>query len=177
MCSRDWSSDVCSSDLVYAPGDATCQTPLTPAPTSATVNGAGNYDSGNFTTAAVGSYRWIAHYSGDAKNNAVDTACNDANESSTVSPASPAISTVASGPVTVGAKIHDVATWSGAGGATGGVPFRVYAPGDTSCESSLGTLNAASNTADSNGNGTYTSEDFTTTAAGVYRWRAFFAGD
>src|SRR5207237_7464073 len=80
-------------------------------------------------------------------------------------------------PVTVGDKIHDVATLSGAVGATGAVTFRVYAPGDTSCESSLGTLNAASNTANGNGNGTYTSEDFTTTTVGVYRWRAFFAGD
>src|SRR5207248_1765826 len=90
---------------VYAPGDTTCQTPLTPAPTSATVSGAGNYDSGNFTTAAVGDYRWIAHYSGDANNVAVDTACNDANESSSVGKATPTLTTTASGPVTVGAAI------------------------------------------------------------------------
>ena len=60
---------------------------------------------------------------------------------------------MASGPVTVGAAIHDVATLSGAVGATGAVTFRVYAPGDTNCGTSLGTLAAASNTADSNGNG------------------------
>src|SRR5207249_4847553 len=89
----------------------------------------------------------------------------------------PTITTVASGPVTVGGNIHDVATLSGAVGATGAVTFQVYAPGDTTCATSLGTLAAASNTADGNGNGTYTSANFTTTAVGVYRWRAFFAGD
>src|SRR5438132_1197729 len=122
----------------FAPGDTTCQTPLTPAPTSATVSGAGNYDSGNFTTAAVGSNRWIAHYSGDANNNAVDTACNDANESSTVNKATPTLTTTASGPVTVGAAIHDTAHLTGGFGTLGGsVSFSVYAPGDTTCQTAL----------------------------------------
>src|SRR5205807_2658841 len=85
---------------VFAPGDTTCQTPLTPAPTSATVSGAGNYDSGNFTTAAVGSYRWIAHYSGAVPTRRSSALCNDANESSTVNKATPGLTTTASGPVT-----------------------------------------------------------------------------
>src|SRR2546430_8814900 len=88
-----------------------------------------------------------------------------------------AISTVASGPVTVGQAIHDVATLSGAVGATGAVTFQVFAPGDTSCGTSLGTLAAASHSTDADGNGNYTSATFTTTTVGVYRWRAFFAGD
>src|SRR5207302_10875842 len=110
--------------------------------------------------------RWRAFFACDSKNAAKSTPCNDTGESSTVNPASPTISTVASGPVTVGAAIHDVATLSGAVGATGAVTFEIYAPGDTNCGTSLGTLAAASNTADSNGNGTYTSADFTTTATG-----------
>src|SRR5207253_2757553 len=123
---------------VYAPGDTTCQTALTPAPASATVSGAGNYDSGNFTTAAVGSYRWIAHYSGDANNNAVDTACNDANESSSVGKATPTLTTTASGPVTVGAAIHDTAHLSGGQATlTGTVSFQVFAPGDATCQTPL----------------------------------------
>ena len=67
---------------VFAPGDTTCATPLTPAPTSGSLNGSGDATSGNFTTAARGTYRWIAHYSGDANYNAVDGTCNAANESS-----------------------------------------------------------------------------------------------
>src|SRR5205823_7073010 len=92
-------------------------------------------------------------------------------------PAAPTITTVASGPVTVGAAIHDVATLSGAVGATGAVTFQVYAPGDTTCATSLGTLVTSSSNVDANGNGTYTSANFTTAATGDYRWRAFFAGD
>jgi hypothetical protein len=69
---------------VYAPGDETCATPLSPTPASATVNGANDYTSGPFTTATFGSYRWMAHYSGNANNTAVDTACNDAGEISSV---------------------------------------------------------------------------------------------
>ena len=71
---------------VFAPGDSTCSTPIA-VPPAATVSGAGDYTSGNYTTSAVGTYRWIAHYSGDANNNIVDTACNDTGESSTVIPA------------------------------------------------------------------------------------------
>ena len=45
--------------------------------------------SGDFTTTASGDYRWKAHYDGDTNNNAVDTQCNDADETSTVIPAVP----------------------------------------------------------------------------------------
>src|SRR2546422_156796 len=131
----------------------------------------------NKKTTTVGVYRWRAFCAGDAKNDPKSTPCNDTGESSTFTPAGPAISTVASGPVTVGDAIHDVATLSGAVGATGAVTFQVFAPGDTSCGTSLGALAAASKRTDSNGNGTYTSANFTTTTVGVYRWRAFFAGD
>src|SRR2546421_654360 len=160
---------------VFAPGDTTCQTALTPAPTSATVSGAGNYDSGNFTTAAVGSYRWIAHYSGDANNNAVDTACNDANESSTVNKATPGLTTTASGPVTVGAAIHDTAHLTGGFAPLGGtVSFQVFAPGDTTCQTAL---TPAPTSATVSGAGNYDSGNFTTAAVGSYRWIAHYSGD
>jgi hypothetical protein len=69
---------------VYAPGDTGCVTPLAPQPSGNTVSGAGDYTSGTFTTAALGDYLWIAHYSGDVNNNPVDTNCGDPGESSTV---------------------------------------------------------------------------------------------
>jgi hypothetical protein len=65
-------------------------------------SGDGDYTSASFTTSAAGTYRWIAHFAGDASNVATDTACNDANESVVVSPATPALTTTASGTVTVG---------------------------------------------------------------------------
>jgi LPXTG-site transpeptidase (sortase) family protein len=69
---------------VFAPGDVTCAIPLKPAPAGATVNGPGAYTSGGFTAPVAGSYRWIAHYSGDASNDPVSTNCNDPDETSAV---------------------------------------------------------------------------------------------
>jgi len=70
---------------VYAPGDTTCATPLTPQPTGNTVTAAGDFTSGPFTTTAVGTYRWRAFFTDtDGNNNDVSTACNDTGESSTV---------------------------------------------------------------------------------------------
>lgn len=66
---------------VYAPYDTSCSVPLTPALTSATVNGNGNYVSGNFTATSTGIYRFIATYSGDSKNKSVSTKCTDSTAS------------------------------------------------------------------------------------------------
>jgi hypothetical protein len=72
---------------LFGPNDATCT--AAPAFTSTvTVAGNGSYTSANFTPSVAGTYRWIATYSGDAANAASATACNDANESVTVSAAS-----------------------------------------------------------------------------------------
>jgi hypothetical protein len=69
---------------LFGPNDAACT--ATPAFTSTvTVAGNGSYVSDNFTPSLVGTYRWIASYSGDAANAASATACNDANESVTIS--------------------------------------------------------------------------------------------
>src|SRR2546428_7115414 len=76
---RDWSSDVCSSDLAG----------------SATVTGNGTYPSSAVTVTQAGRYRWIASYSGDPNNNAVSTSCGDAGETSTVNKATPTLTTSA----------------------------------------------------------------------------------
>jgi hypothetical protein len=69
---------------LFGPNDATCT--AAPAFTSAvTVAGNGSYVSADFTPSVAGTYRWIATYSGDAANAASATACNDANESVSVS--------------------------------------------------------------------------------------------
>jgi uncharacterized repeat protein (TIGR01451 family) len=165
---------------VFAPGDTSCSTALATLSTSSTnidADGNGTYTSGDFTTTTAGTYRWRAFFAGDTNNAAVSGACNAANESSTANQSGPAVSTQASTSATVGDKIHDVATLSGAAGATGAVTFQVFAPGDTNCSAAVATLTTASKNVNADGNGTYTSGDFTTTTAGTYRWRAFFAGD
>ena len=55
----------------------------------------GNYNSGNFTPAAPGTYFWTASYSGDINNAPSQTACGDANESSVVNQAQPGLTTKA----------------------------------------------------------------------------------
>jgi hypothetical protein len=65
---------------LYGPNDATCSSAAIFTST-VTVAGNGSYGSTPaFTPTAVGTYRWIANYSGDANNNATTNACNGANE-------------------------------------------------------------------------------------------------
>jgi hypothetical protein len=157
---------------LYGPNDSSCSG--SPAVTGdVTVSGNGSYDSAAFVPSAVGTYRWIASYSGDGSNNAVSGACNDANESVVVSKASPTISTSASGGVTIGGSVHDTATLSGGSSPTGSLTFKLYGPNDSSCSGS------ATFTGDVtvSGNGSYDSAAFVPTAVGTYRWVASYSGD
>src|SRR2546422_3973098 len=65
---------------------------------SATVNGNGDYSSGNFTANEAGTYHWRASYSGDPNNNpAGPTACADPADGGVDAKAPPAATTPASG--------------------------------------------------------------------------------
>jgi hypothetical protein len=67
-----------SFDL-YAPGDTNCsQSPIFVS--SVSVSGDGSYASSTYTPSTVGTYRWVASYSGDADNVAVAGLCNDPSE-------------------------------------------------------------------------------------------------
>jgi 6-phosphogluconolactonase (cycloisomerase 2 family) len=68
---------------VYGPGDTSCATAL--ATSTATVSGDGTYQSAPFTSATLGTYRWVASYSGDAAGNAaINGTCGASGESSAV---------------------------------------------------------------------------------------------
>jgi hypothetical protein len=71
---------------LFGPNDATCGAAAVFTSTKS-VSGNGSYTSDSFTPTAAGTYRWVATYSGDANNNPVTGACNDANESVVVTPA------------------------------------------------------------------------------------------
>src|SRR5258705_3918549 len=133
---------------------------------SATVAGNGNYNSGGVTPTTVGTYRWIANYSGDTNNNPTANACNAANESVVVSPRTPLVTTQASAPIVVGSgSLSDVATLTGATPtATGTITFNLYGPNDATCATSI-----FSSTSTVSGNGSYTSGSFTPTTVGTYR--------
>ncbi len=138
------------------------------------VNGNGTYNSEPFTATAAGTYRWVAHYSGDASNHAAGpTACGESSETVVLQPAHPAIATVASESTELGGPIHDLAVLRGGANPRGVIVFRAYGPDDANC---AGTPVATSRVR-VRGNGAYRSASFTPSAAGTYRWRATYSGD
>jgi uncharacterized repeat protein (TIGR01451 family) len=157
---------------LYGPNDASC-TGQAAYSTSVSVSGNGTYGPVSFTPTAVGTYTWIAAYSGDANNNAVTGLCSDAGETDTVNPAAPAISTTASGTVEVGSDISDTAHLTGGVGPTGSITFELYGPDNASCSGEpIFTDQVAVD-----GNGDYVSGAFTALQAGTYRWIASYSGD
>jgi hypothetical protein len=79
--------------------------------------------------------------------------------------------------VALGGTISDTATLGGGGiGAaapTGTITFTLYAPNDPTCSSPA----IFTSTAPVNGNGTYSSTPFTSSAIGTYHWIANYGGD
>jgi YVTN family beta-propeller protein len=157
----------------YGPGDATCSGTAAFNSGPLPVSGNGDLVSAHFTPIAAGDYRWTADYSGDSSNQTASSACNAANETSTVDKASSSLSTNASGPIAIGGTVHDTANLSGGHSPTGQLTFRLYRPGDSTC--SLAPV--FTDTKSVAGNGAYTSANFTPTAVGTYRWTAAYSGD
>ncbi|HVF71788.1 MAG TPA: choice-of-anchor Q domain-containing protein, partial [Chthoniobacterales bacterium] len=146
---------------LYGPNDAACGG--TPVFTSTkTVNGNGSYTSDSFTPPTAGTYRWIASYSGDSRNDTVSGACNDANETVVVSKATPTLTTQASATTAVGGTISDTANLSGGVAPTGTITFKAYGPDDTNCGGAAVFTSVVTVT----GNGTYNSGNFSPTAPG-----------
>ncbi|HET7471878.1 MAG TPA: hypothetical protein VFJ71_02025 [Candidatus Limnocylindrales bacterium] len=157
----------------YGPADTDCTG--TPAFTSASfpVSGNGTYGPASFTPATAGVYRWIASYSGDAKNEPSIGQCNDAGENDTVNKVTPSIATDASDNITIGGSIHDTATVTGGSSPTGTVTFKLYGPNDANCTGSVIFTSADRPLS----GGTATSASFTPTLVGTYRWIATYNGD
>jgi hypothetical protein len=173
---------------LFGPNDPTCTNAPAFVSSAQSVDGEGNYGSGNFTPAAVGTYTWQALYSGDTNNPAVTTACSGVPaETVTVQQAAPqptSTNTSLSGggeagssiSVPTGTAVTDTATLSGtnAATATGTVTYSVYsdagcstlAPGGGGTAESIttpGTLPASS--------------AVTLSAPGTYYWQASYSGD
>ena len=155
---------------LFGPDDASCATEVFAS--TVAVAGNGDYTSAPFTASTPGLYRWIAAYGGDGANTAVTGACDDANESTVVTSATPTLVTVASGPVVVGGPLTDTATLADGVGPTGAVTFRLFGPDDATCATEV-----FASTVAVTGNGGYTSAPFTASAPGLYRWIAAYGGD
>ena len=160
---------------IYKGADCSGAILKTLSATPATVNANGDYTSQGFDTSTpgAGTYRWIAHFAGDANNKAVDGKCSDPGEITEVEKASPELVTKATTTATVGETIKDVATLSKlvSPANTGTVSFDIYKGADCS-GAILKTLSATPATV--NANGDYTSQGFDTSTpgAGTYRWIA-----
>ena len=145
------------------------------------MKGDGEYKA-SFTPNTAGKYVWVAEYGGDLPNTdkAVPSACSDENETTKVNKATPTLTTNASGPVTVGAQIHDTAHLSGLVEPTNTatINFKLYGPGDTTCTTPLNGASGQNVTVNKvPANNDYDSPNFTTTQAGSYRWVAKYSGD
>jgi hypothetical protein len=159
------------------------------------VTGDGPYGSGNFTPTTVGTYRWIASYTGDSPNTlGVTGACGASNESVVVTPKTPTIVTTQSptSATALGGSTSDTATIGNTankpdGTAAGGtVTFKLYGPradaGTPNCTTNLVYTSVAYAVS---GNGTYPTaaqsianpNTFTPTLAGTYDWIATYTGD
>lgn len=104
-----------------------------------------------------------------ARNGAV-TLANNTITRPVCSAAALALTTTASGPVTVGANITDTAHLTGGTGLVGGtITFDVFAPGDTTCNAPIAVAGGPVN-----GSGSYTSASYPTTLVGNYRWIAHY---
>jgi hypothetical protein len=153
---------------LFGPGDTGCATPI--ATRTGTVSGSGTATSGNVAAGGVGTYRWVASYSGDDSNNPVTSTCGD--EQVVVVKATPGITTTPSGSVPAGGVVSDTAAISGGFHPTGSVTFQLYGPGDTTCATPI-----ATHTDTLSGSGTAASGNVTIGAAGTYRWTATYSGD
>ena len=164
---------------LYGPNDNTCTNPAIFAPAAVAYPIAGGpVTSPSFTPILAGTYRWIASYSGDANNVAITDVCNAPNENTIVTPPGPAIVTVASPNIVLGAgTLSDTATVNGrvnpVAGAT--ITFRLYGPNDNFCTNPAVFSPAA--VSYPIGGGPVTSPSFTPTLAGTYRWIASYSGD
>jgi hypothetical protein len=164
---------------LYGPDDVTCAD----APVFESLNVAYPVAGGAVTSAAYtptqpGTYRWVAGYSGDANNAPAAGTCGDSGQSTSVARAATTIAGTASPNVTIGgATLADSATVAGRVDPTAGatVDFRLYGPDDATCTATpvFESLNVDYPVA----GGAVTSEPFTPTATGTYRWVASYSGD
>jgi hypothetical protein len=119
----------------------------------------------------AGTYSFVASYSGDQNNPAATSPCNDPLETVVVGPK---LTTQAAVSATVGETIHDTATLTGARDPVGFITFSAYGPNDPNCSGPAAFIvDAPVQTS----NGPYLSREFTTSAAGTYRWIARWNGD
>ena len=152
---------------LYAPNDTTV---VGTEMVAVSGNGTYNTPTGYLPSAGLGTYQWVASYSGDSNNNPVVE--NIGNEPEAVDPASPTLTASAGGTVVLGSgnNLTDSVTLSEGDNPTGTITFTLFAPGGVSV--------VDTETITVSGNGAYsTPNGYLPTAAGSYQWIASYGGD
>jgi hypothetical protein len=175
----DASADAGGSITFSLYADPTCTTAIftsEPVP----VDGNGVYGPVSYTPASPGTYRWIARYSGDSKNDPIAGQCNDPGEVDTVSRAGSTIATAQT------VYPQDTATISASAGGTptGTVSFQLFGPDNPTCNpSGESAVYSEPNVQLVNVNGvmtaatTNTAHAITAASSSEYHWVASYSGD
>jgi hypothetical protein len=151
----------------YGPNDTACSGPVA-FTDEATVNGNGNYTSDAFTPDAVATYRWVAGYSGDSRNEPVSGKCNDANEQVVVKKAVPDLKTVPF------VYPNDTATLKGLYKPSGGkLEFKLF--GNKDCTGNP--LYTESQIVGANGDFTTKNTTVKVSSDGTISWIVTYSGD
>jgi hypothetical protein len=151
----------------------TCTTAVTGVSGSGTVASSAASYTVAWTPKTAGTYYWKATYGGDSNNAAVASTCGEP----VVITAQPTISTTANPKSAgTGTTLQDSATLASTSNltGTGSITFKLYAPGDSSCAS---TIHTETVTAVKTNGPFNTTTGFTAKTVGTYQWTATFTGD
>jgi len=162
---------------LYGPADPTCANGAILTQIVTLSSGSASTSPG-FTTTAVGTYEWTAHYGGDTNNNTADSGCGA--EAVVINPNAPSVTTTlvpATSPVALGASAYDTATIVGGYNPTGTISYGVYS--NSTCTTLVANLTPTPTpTANALVAGVApNSKSYTFTSAGTYYFQAAYSGD
>ncbi len=146
------------------------------------VSGNGTYGptTGGPNPSAMGTWHWLAVYSGDTNNSGANSGCTS--EPVTVTKASPSVTTAAkpTNETVGGGGLNDTATLAGGYNPTGTITFYLFSPSQTctAWPANSGDYSFTQTLSVSDGDGTYdTSGGPSPTVAGTWNWVAVYSGD
>jgi hypothetical protein len=142
-----------------------------------TVDGDADYSTtGGFASNVVGTWHWLAVYSGDTNNNGANSGCTT--EPVVVSQQSPALTTTAapSSVIIGGSSLNDTAHLTGGASPTGTITFYLFDPSQT-C-SATPSASAFHQVVTVDGDADYsTTGGFASNVVGTWHWLAVYSGD
>jgi hypothetical protein len=154
---------------IYGPGGSGCVKPAFVNTVKVIDNGIVRSDP--FVAKKAGRYRFVARYSGDAKNQPVAEACGASAQLANVKKRIPKLRPLAE--LTGPRRISIRARLVGTSFPSGAINFRLYAPNDRRCArrpSFTGSLRVTAN-------GTFTLAQYIATKPGIYRLAIAYSGD